>query len=111
MVVFGQHKVHSIGAWRATGDPRDIHPLLTFRYRSHILTLLLCRMKPNPTAMMRTKRMMMRAKMENLLGQKMNLSRRYGPCSGTWFVSDMTLGRLLERLTCTETPAGSNGRL
>lgn len=54
---------------------------------------------------------MTRAKMEeNRLERKMNLNRSVdtglSPERGTLSVSVMTLGRLLERLTCTETPAG-----
>ena len=50
----------------------------------------------------------MRAKMTMVdrLGQKMNLSLRYGPCSGHLSLIS-TLGRFLERLACNETPAGS----
>ena len=55
---------------------------------------------------------MTRAKMEeNRLERKMNLNRSVdtglSPERGTLSVSVMTLGRLLERLTCTETPADS----
>lgn len=38
--VFGQHKAHSIGSWRVTGDPRDIL-LLTFRQVTYLNSVVM----------------------------------------------------------------------
>ena len=38
--MFGQHKAHSIGSWRVTGDPRDIL-LLTFRQVTYLNSVVM----------------------------------------------------------------------